>query len=132
MADEMPVLSLTSGNEDDINADLKVEGVEDVSVQTVASPNNTQKPTVTTLEEEDASMQVVEVSVESTDATKAVDTLTETVVEAAKVEKEAIATAEKNIADAKKEATEVVKALLASGADCNAADTAGRTPFHCA
>ena len=26
----------------------------------------------------------------------------------------------------------VVKALLASGADCNAADTAGRTPFHCA
>ena len=25
---------------------------------------------------------------------------------------------------------EVVKALLASGADCNAADSAGRTPFH--
>lgn len=51
---------LTSAIEADINEELVMQGVDSVSTQKVESPNNTVKPTTTTLEEADASMNIVD------------------------------------------------------------------------
>lgn len=87
----------------------------EVSVSTGAlSPNGPQKPTSTSLEDEDASMAPGNGASSSTDA---VTKLAETVEEEATKEKKAVETAKKTIDEAKEEAVEVVKTLEKAGVD---------------